>query len=247
MTSRGRHTRTYSQISSCPARSAFRSLHSSPLPSDRSTVPSSRVSSRPCKQAATHWCRSAELREIELLKSNLLQWTLLNGEAERAEGRYRRKLEEETFDRGKQVLELLPASLKSQLDADQQQRAEHLQDRVDLEAALLVPLEEAILHTSDYLLDLQTAALHSLNRLPLEVGSEKMVFQRLRTAKHCLDRIYTRLREFNPASEELLGLAQGLGEVLEAERAEVVQALLYFTQLSPLYVLQRKWLLARAP
>lgn len=246
MSSRGRHTRTYSQISSCAARSAFRSLHSSPLASDRSTVPSSRVSARPCRQAVSHWDRSTELREVELLKSNLLQWTLLNGEAERVEGVYRRKLEEETFDRGKQVLEMLSATLKLQLDADQHQRAELLRDLVDQEAAQLVPLEEAILHTSDYLLDLQTAALHSLNRLPLEVGPEKVVFQRLRTAKHCLDRIYTRLKEFNPASEKLLGLAQGLGEVLEAERAEVVQALLYFTQLRSLYALQRKWLLARA-
>ena len=250
MSSQGRHTRTSSQISSRSIRSAFRSLHSSPLPSDRSTLPSSRVSARPSKLPvkfeAIDWDRSGELREIELMKSQLLQWTLLNGEAARAENRYRRRLEEETFDRGKQVLEMLPERLKLDLDADQAQRTKLLYDVVDLESTHLSSLEEEILQASDYILDLQTASLRSLNRLSVDIGPEKFVFDRLRTAKHCLERIYTRLREFNPASEELLGLAEGLGETLEEERTEIVQAMLCFAHLRSLYALQRQWLLARS-
>jgi hypothetical protein len=180
------------------------------------------------------------------MKSQLLQWTLLNGEAARAENRYRRRLEEETFDRGKQVLEMLPERLKFELDADQTQRTKLLYDVVDLESAHLSSLEEEILQASDYILDLQTASLRSLNRLSVDIGPEKVVFERLRTAKHSLDRIYTRLREFNPASEELLGLAEGLGETLEEERTEIVQAMLCFTQLRSLYALQRQWLLTRS-
>lgn len=253
MSYHSRHKRTLSQelMRMPPLRSGYQSQRQSPVPSDRSTLPSARVSARTSRlkqttidRKVTGWNRHAELQEVEMLNSLFLQWTWVNGVAGKTENAMQYRMEDEMFDRGNQVRELLVTRLEVELNTEQERRKELLNTVLDLETSKLSALETDAVQVTDYLLDIETAAARSLNRVPMEVESEKRLMERLQCAKHALSRIYRNLREFNPASEELLVLSQRLGETLERERQEVVQAMLYLTQLKSLTVQQRKWVLA---
>ena len=211
--------------------------------SERSTLPSAQPSARQVRHKGGRslpqspvgrWSLAEEVRRLDGLQSNLMQWTFANCLAEQAFRRSTQRLEEEVFDRSLQVCDLLQETLQLKNEAADRPKAKLLKQVLAVEADFLCPLEEDILQTSEYMQELETAALSSLHRLPLEMD-EKVLGRALGVAHLSLARIHQHFDEILPDVPGLREAAGGLLELVQEERAEVLEALLHLSKLRSLY------------
>ena len=175
-----------------------------------------------------------ELQDLTALQSVLLQWHFANALAERTEGRLTRRVEEEVYDRGVQIVQLQEETEteKSRLKAVLQRKL--LDAALSVEVETLQPHEDDILKTAEYLIEAQTATKGAVTRVPL-AGDEEALYEALVTAEHSLGRVYALVGGEQAGTEALVQPSQRLAEAVSEEREEIINCHFLLSTLRKLY------------
>lgn len=186
-----------------------------------------------------------ELEDLTALQSTLLQWHFANALAERTEGRFTRRVEEEVYDRGVQIVQLQEETEreKSRLKAALQRKL--LDEALSLEVETLQPHEDDILKTAEYLIEAQTATKGAVTRVPL-AGDEEALYEALVAADHSLGRVYALVGGEQEGTEALVQPCHRLAEAVSEEREEIINCHFLLSTLRKLYEEEKEAVAATA-
>lgn len=190
-------------------------------------------STRPPLKPATRTPRASEvrplkseLRDMELLQSQLLQWSFANALAESSSRVLTAKAEDDLFDRGQQLIELKKQANALGADLLARRQTRLLDEVLTLEYSSLKPVESHLVDLADPLKELEKAVYYSLHRLKLgeKVAVEPLeLLEGLRRSKTSLQEIVAKVK---PESEEVMQLTERmkcLAELVGVEREEVAR------------------------
>ena len=186
-----------------------------------------------------------ELEDLTMLQSLLLQWHFANACAERTEGRFTRRVEEEVYDRGVQLVQLQEEveTEKSRLKAVLQQKL--LDEALGMEVETLQSNEDDILKTAEYLIEVQAATKGAITRVPL-AGDAEALYESLVTADHSLERVYGLVEGEQSGTEALVEPCHRLAEAVSEEREEIINSHFLLSTLRKLYEEEKEAIAATA-
>lgn len=169
----------------------------------------------------------AELRDLELLQSSLLQWSFANALHTTSCQVLSSKVEEEVFDRGQQLIELQKQvhALDSDLSARRQTRL--LDEVLTSEYSSLKPIDTLLESLSEPITTLEKASYYSLHRLKLGRNVIVEPMEMLRTLRNAYQHLESIADLVRPESEEVMQLTarlKNLTELVGVEREEVKKA-----------------------
>lgn len=201
---------------------SFESAESAPLNSTRPPLKPAIRTPRPSEVRPL----KSELRDLELLQSQVLQWHFANALAESSSRVLAAKAEEDLFDRGQQLIELKKQANALGTDLLARRQTRLLDEVLTLEYSSLKPVESSLLDMAEPLKELEKAVYYSLHRLRLgeKVAVEPLqLMDGLRSSKVSLAEIVTKVK---PESEEVMQLTERmkcLAKLVGAEREEVAR------------------------
>ena len=168
----------------------------------------------------------SELRDLELLQSQLLQWSFANALAEASSRLLTAKAEEDLFDRGQQLIELKKQANALGTDLSAKRQTRLLDEVLTLEYSSLKPVESSLVDMAEPLKELEKAVYYSLHRLRLgeRVAVEPLkLLEELRESQVSLGEIVAKVK---PESEEVMQLTERmkcLADLVGSEREEVAR------------------------
>lgn len=168
----------------------------------------------------------SELRDLELLQSQLLQWSFANALAEANSRLLTARAEEDLFDRGQQIIELKKQANALGTDLSARRQTRLLDEVLTLEYSSLKPVESSLVDMAEPLKELEKAVYYSLHRLRLgeRVAVEPLkLLEELRESQVSLGEIVAKVK---PESEEVMQLTERmkcLADLVGSEREEVAR------------------------
>ena len=206
-----------------------------PLSTAPSGPPTTRILPRslPSSPRRDRWCLFREVSLLERLRSALLQWTFANGLQDAANRQLTRKVEDELYDRGRQVSELLPEVMTERNSSQQRHRAKSLVRVLDMESSLLTSVRDELEELAEALETVETAACFSLRRMQLH-ADPRALLGALKKAQHQIQRIEAQVRRVMPHPSVVQPL-KALATVIASEQREVLDAFMHLSQLRALY------------
>lgn len=175
-----------------------------------------------------------ELADLNLLQSTLLQWNYANALAERTDSRLSRRIEEEVYEHGLQLVQLLEEVQKEESRLKAALQGQLLDQALSMETEALEPNEEDVLKAAEYLIEVQTATKGAITRVPLAGDAEELQ-KSLSSAGHSLDRVTVLIEEEAPSTIELIQPSQRLAEAVAEEREEIINSHFLLNTLRKLY------------
>ena len=168
-----------------------------------------------------------ELKELDILRTLLMQWSFANSVAETALARQSEEAKEQIADRGRQIVDLKKQQLSLMAEHSAREKTQLVDEVLNLEYGKLQSRQDTILMSAAYLEDIENLAKNSLERVIVGEGvviSPYECLSAIDNANSAMKAIYGRLEDDIKSFRDLAQQMETLDFIVKEEMQELEES-----------------------